>query len=59
LNLPVYIVCFIPGTYSNQLNLQIVTECDDCPGGYYCLQEGLTAPSGECGEGMIVTLTGG
>lgn len=31
----------------------VVTECDDCPGGYYCLQEGLTEPSGLCGEGEI------
>jgi hypothetical protein len=46
-------VDYFTGTYSNQTNLMYQTECDDCPGGYYCLEEGLTEPSGLCGEGNV------
>lgn len=27
------------------------SDCDACPGGYYCETDGLTAPTGLCGEG--------
>lgn len=40
------------GTYSNVTNLKMSSECTICPGGYYCETEGLTAPTGLCGEGI-------
>ena len=39
------------GTYSNQTNVVAESDCDACPGGYYCETDGLTAPTGVCGEG--------
>ena len=41
----------LTGTFSNVTNLQLVSECYDCPGGYYCLTEGLIEPTGEYGAG--------
>ena len=42
---------YFSGTYSNATNLKNETECSPCPGGYYCETDGLTAPTGLCGEG--------
>ncbi|KAK2153849.1 hypothetical protein LSH36_283g03025, partial [Paralvinella palmiformis] len=39
------------GTYSNITNLAELTQCTNCPGGYYCETPGLSEPTGLCGEG--------
>ena len=39
------------GTYSDKMNLASADECTSCPGGMYCGEEGLTAPSGPCQAG--------
>nr|XP_006821767.1 PREDICTED: uncharacterized protein LOC100369099 [Saccoglossus kowalevskii] len=39
------------GTFSDRVQLTSVNECTPCSGGYYCGQEGLSAPSGECTAG--------
>ena len=30
-----------------------ITDCDDCPSGYYCADRGATQPSGQCRAGHI------
>jgi len=30
-----------------------ITECSDCPAGYYCSDRGSTAPAGKCKAGHI------
>ena len=39
------------GTYSNELRLTSVEECQPCTPGHYCGSNGLTEPSGLCQEG--------
>lgn len=39
-----------PGTYNNVTGLRNETECQDCPPGYFCQEEGLEVPSGKCSE---------
>lgn len=39
------------GTYSENLNLKNVTECQQCPPGKYCVSQALTAPTGNCDPG--------
>ncbi|XP_071505048.1 uncharacterized protein [Diadema antillarum] len=39
------------GRYSNDTMKAADTDCYLCSGGYYCETEGLTEPTGECGEG--------
>ena len=41
----------LAGTYSNLTGLRGESDCISCPGGYYCDSDGLTGPSGLCGEG--------
>ncbi|RUS80256.1 hypothetical protein EGW08_011985, partial [Elysia chlorotica] len=44
------------GTFSNELGLREVSECQACLGGYYCDRTNLTAPAGECDPGYYCTL---
>lgn len=44
------------GTYSDQSYLKQASECITCPGGKYCGQEGLSAPSGDCHGGYVCIL---
>ena len=44
-----------PGTYNNESGLKALTECLDCPGGWYCEGEGLTEPTGLCFTGHYCT----
>jgi hypothetical protein len=39
------------GRFSSSGNLSASSQCSLCTPGYYCFEEGLTAPSGECDEG--------
>lgn len=47
----IYLKIPVTGTYSNATNLQNVSDCSPCPGGQYCETDGLTTPTGLCGEG--------
>ena len=44
------------GTFNNDTGLQDETECSACWPGYYCDQEGLVLPTGECSEGYYCSL---
>lgn len=46
-----FVLIAVTGTYSNATNLQNVSDCSPCPGGQYCETDGLTTPTGLCGEG--------
>lgn len=50
-NLIQFVLIPVTGTYSNGTNLQNVSDCSPCPGGQYCETDGLTTPTGLCGEG--------
>ncbi|XP_077985305.1 uncharacterized protein LOC144439945 [Glandiceps talaboti] len=39
------------GTWSDSTGLEAQSDCQDCPGGYYCNGTGLTQPSGPCEPG--------
>lgn len=45
------------GTYSSNqsLALQNVSQCTNCPGGYFCGTPGLHTPTGKCTEGFYCT----
>ncbi|XP_077985306.1 uncharacterized protein LOC144439946 [Glandiceps talaboti] len=43
------------GTYSDLTHLTAASDCTPCSGGYYCGQEGLSAPTGECTAGYYCT----
>lgn len=40
-----------PGTYNNETGLQAISDCKQCPGGFYCQDHGLDEPSGQCDPG--------
>eukprot|EP00057_Strongylocentrotus_purpuratus_P025132 XP_011679606.1 PREDICTED: delta-like protein D [Strongylocentrotus purpuratus] len=42
------------GRYSNDTMKASATDCYLCSGGFYCETEGLTEPTGECGEGQCL-----
>ena len=44
------------GTFSNATGLKNVSQCVDCPYGYYCDGDGLTEPSGKCDPGFYCVL---
>lgn len=39
------------GTYNNGTMKSVLSDCLDCPGGYYCAGSGNPEPSGECDPG--------
>ena len=42
-----------PGTYSNEVANQNISDCQQCPSGYYCNAYNLTAPVGLCSDGYF------
>ncbi|ESP01227.1 hypothetical protein LOTGIDRAFT_111802 [Lottia gigantea] len=44
------------GTYSNTTSLESLTECRDCPPGYYCEAENITEPTSKCFAGYYCVL---
>ncbi|XP_070551430.1 uncharacterized protein [Ptychodera flava] len=43
------------GTFSNKTNLASKAECTNCTAGYYCDEEGMTAPKDQCHAGHYCT----
>lgn len=43
------------GTFGNQTNQTQESDCRPCTAGYYCREEGLTAPSAPCAAGYYCT----
>ena len=43
------------GTFSNELGLHNITECQQCTGGMYCDRSNLTAPVADCDPGYYCT----
>ncbi|XP_033122761.1 uncharacterized protein LOC117121631 [Anneissia japonica] len=44
------------GTYSNKSNLANAGECTPCDAGWYCDEQGMTAPKAKCQSGYYCTL---
>ena len=43
------------GTFGSRINLLDPSECETCPAGFYCAEEGADSPTGLCDAGFICT----
>ena len=43
------------GTFNDQTTRTALSQCQNCPGGEYCAEEGLSNPSGNCQGGYYCT----